>query len=166
MTATVLRISQYLDDNGDGTGNKSAIGDYSLGVENFFYKATGYTDIHRIIVTVQDSGVFRAERYGALAAALTNGILIKVIASDDLTELADLTDNIPIIANAQWGSLCYDVDVKAWGAGDQFLLARWTFTRSGSPLRLNPGQSLRVVLNDDFTNLVDHRFLIQGEVFP
>ena len=168
MTASVLRISQYLDDNGDGTGSKNANGDYSLGVENFFYKATGYTDIHRVIVSIQDSGSFRANGYGAIfgAGAPSNGILVKVIDSDDLTELIDLTDNIGIKTNAQWGKLCYDVDVKAWGVGDEFLLARWTFTRGGSPLFLKPGQSLRFVLNDDFSGLVDHAFLIQGEIYP
>lgn len=169
MVASVLRINQYLDVDGDGTGVKSAVGDYSdgtgSGVENFYYQATGYVDIYRMIVSIEDGTAMWANRYGG-EAALAVGIFVKIIDSDGLTVLKDLTDNIAIKANAQWGQLCYDVDVKAWGTGNELLVSRWTFSAAGSPIRLNPGQSLRVVLNDDFTGLVDHKFMIQGEIKP
>lgn len=167
MVASVLRINQYLDDNGDGTGNKNAIGNYSLGVENFYYQSTGYSTINRMIVSIEDGQNMRAEYYAALNGPLTNGILIKIIDSDGLTELRDITDNVPIVANAQWGALCYDVDIKTWGAGNEVLLVRWTFSAAGiDPISLSPGQSLRVILNDDFTGLVRHGFMIQGQIKP
>jgi hypothetical protein len=166
MVAPVLRINQYLDDNGDGTGNKNANGNYSGAVENFYYESRGYSTIHRMIVSIEDGQNMRAEYYAALNAPLTNGILVKIVDSD-LTEIIDITDNIPIVSNAQWGALCYDVDIKTWGAGDEVLLARWTFSAAGiDPISLSPGQSLRVILNDDFTGLVRHGFKIQGQIKP
>ena len=162
-------IAQYLDTNGDGTGAKNAIGNYSdatgSGVENFFYESKGYCHIHRMIVAIEDNTNMWASRYGG-GPTLTNGILVKVIDADGLTEIKDLTNFVPIKTNARWGALCYDVDLKTWGTGNELLLARWSFDRAGSPIRLEPGMSLRVILNDDFSILNDHRFMVQGEIRP
>lgn len=161
---TKNKIFRYLDTNGDGTGDKEAIGDYSgAGLTWFYYEATGYTEINRMIISYEDGTGFRAERYASLNAALPVGILVKQV--DALNnEMLDLTDNLPITNNAGWGDLCYDVDLKSWGPGNEFILVRWTFGQSGSPLALNAGQKLIVVLNDDFTGLVSHKFMVQGEI--
>lgn len=162
------KIYRFLDTNGDGTGTKDAIGNYSnagSGVEHFYFQAKGYADIHRMIVHYEDGVGMRAERYGSLASALTNGILIKVLDSD-LSELLDITDYIPIKSNSDWARIAYDVQLLAWGAGNESIGARLTFTRAGGPIRLEPGQRLVVILNDDFTGLVDQYFMIQGEYKP
>jgi len=161
---TKNKIFHYLDTNGDGTGEKNAIGDYSgAGLTWFYYESTGYAEIHRMIISYEDGPGMRAERYASLPAALPVGIFVKQIDSD-LSEMLDLTDNEPITANAEWGELCYDIELKSYGPGNEFILARWTFGQSGSPLALDQGQKLVVVLNDDFTGLVSHRFMVQGEI--
>lgn len=156
-------LYRYLDTNGDGTGTKNANGNYSGAVEEFYIEAQAGDSIKiaRMIVSLEDTAVMQAEEYGNFGSALTNGITIKVLDEDD-NVISDLTNGVPIKTNAQWGALCYDVDKKAWGAGDELLLVRWTFTKAGDFWHLEPGQRLVVYLNDDFSGLVNQYFMVQG----
>ncbi len=163
-----LNFSRYLDTNGNGTGTKDAVGNYSGAEEIFYLKpADGeFMQVNRLIITVRDTGAMDAANYGS-TSPLTTGVVVREH-SDDSGVIVDWTDGVPIKKNADWGSHCYDADVKTWGAGDEFLLVRWTFGASGLPMLLDGsrGDKLEVVLNDDFTGtgagLNEHRFLAQG----
>jgi hypothetical protein len=153
---------RYADTNGDGSGTKQAIGDYSGGEEFFFQPAAGQVvEIHRLMVMIQSGGSFRADQYGGLGAALGTGIAVQKRVGA-ATVLADYTDGIPIQTNAAWSRLSYDVTFFTFGAGDNYLACRWTFARSGQPVQLSPGQRLSIVLNDDLTGLTEHTFNFQG----
>lgn len=164
FTTPDKQIFRFLDTNGDGSGTTNAIGDYSLGVEEFYIQppAPDAYMISRMIVCIEDTASMRAERYGNLAAALTNGI--QVFVDDGTTEILDLVDNDPVKTNAGWGRHCYDADVKSWGAGDELLLVRWTFEKSGHPILLESAHRLVVSCNDDLTGLVAHNFQVQGYI--
>ena len=60
------------------------------------------------------------------------------------------------------------MQVLAWGAGNDQLIARWTFSKAGRPIRLvgDNNERLEVVLNDDFTGLVHQYFVVQGYIEP
>ena len=161
-------LSRYLDTNGDGTGTKDAIGNYSGAVEEFYIQpgATEVFHILRMIVSIEDTTGMQPEEYGNLGNALSNGVSVGY--EVDGVEAVDLTDGLPIKTNAQWGSLCYDVDVKNWGntPTDELVVVRWTFARSGTNIRLSGFNAtpdrLVVSLNDSLIGLVAHRFLVQG----
>jgi hypothetical protein len=145
----------------DGTNNPNANGDYSTTAGEFVIEVpAGETKLNlsRVIVYIEDSGTFKAETYGALAA-LTNGVSLVIEKNGVET---DLTDSTPIKTNAQWGRLCYDVDVKTWGNGNSATVVRWTFSKSGVDLSLQMGDRVIVRLNDNLTGLIDHTFLFQG----
>ncbi len=157
-------LFQYLDTVGDGTGTKQAIGDYRTGEVFRIDAPPGFICvIYRMLVHIQDAVSWRADRYGGLGAALPNGISIWV-RSDDPTREVELTDGIPIKSNAEWAQVCYNTEQTAFGAGDDYLRARWTFSNSGQPLILrgDSNDRLTVELSDDFTGLVAHTFKIQG----
>ena len=160
-------LFRYLDTVGDGTGTKDAIGNYSGAEEEFFIAPPAGTvyQINRLIVEVRDGNGMRAEHYGTLGAALTNGIEVQTRTGVSTTVI-DLSDGLPITTNAEWGGLCFDAEVKAWGAGDDFLLVRWTFASSGGNIRLDgdSGERLAVILNDDLTGLGSHTFMAQGYI--
>lgn len=162
-------LSRYLDTVGNGSGTKNANGNYSgAGLGETIFKiqpaAGSVYRIARVIISIRDASGFQAEEYGNLAAALSTGIEVRV--QNDSGTLIDLTDGIPITTNAAWGELCYDVDLKTWGNGDEFLLVRWTFSRSGTTPQLvgDRNERLEFVLNDDLSGLVSHYFLAQGYV--
>ncbi len=116
-------------------------------------------DIHRLIVTIEDTIGFTSVKYGTLAA-LTNGVSIKHKAVGGGTIL-DLTPQ-NIKNNGQWGLYNFYVDVKGWGAGNDILLARWTFQRMGAPISMKVGETLVVTLSDNMTGLIQHSFVAQG----
>ena len=155
---------RYLDTDFDGTGTKNATGNYSSAMESFGIQP-GSKEImlvHRMIVLIEDTAVIQAEEYGNLGAALTNGVVVYKTIAGEVDQ--DLTDGIPIKTNSQWGSLCFDTEVKAWGAGNQVVLVRWTFSRAGEPLYLNgyKSEAIEVRLNDDLQGLINHTFMAQG----
>jgi hypothetical protein len=158
-------ISRMLDTNGNGTGTKSALGNYTSAAEEFYIQPPEGEQyrLTRMIVSVADTPAMQAEEYGNLGAALTNGITVSVHNSQGL--LYDLTDPaFPVKTNAGWAYMCYDAQMLTWGAGDELLVARFTFLKSGAPvvLRSWEGEKLVVTLNDNFTGLIAHSFLVQG----
>lgn len=165
MTVNSNIVSRFLDTVGDGTGTNSAIADSSGAPVSFKIKP-GPDEVYfitRLIVTVEDAGGGSAAEYGNLGGALANGVQVRHSNGDGVVEW--LTDPAyPVRTNATWGSYCYDVSMKTWGAGNDLLLVRWTFEKAGHPMILADGDGdfLEVVVNDDLTGLVDHRFLAQG----
>ena len=141
-----------------------AIGDYSSTVEKFtFAPAAGrIAELERMIVHIEDVGALPSDKYG-YDVVLTNGIRIYVRDGDD--EIITTMDaGIPVKTNGSWSAMCYDVNNLTWGAGSDTIAVRWTFAKAGYPLRLDArkGHYLSVELNDDFTGLVMHHFLVQG----
>jgi hypothetical protein len=155
-------IYRFLDTNGNGTGTKNATGDYSVTPDDFFYTApAGGAELHRLIIHIEDTVGVQAEEYGNLGAALTNGYSLKVFDSNSV-EVLDITDGVPIKTNAQLGRLGYDVDVRTWGAGNEIIQARITFSRAGYPLFLPEGYQFKITFNDNLSGLIEHYFMLQG----
>ena len=157
-------LYRYLDTDGDGTGTKNAVGNYSGAVEEFkIVPAAGETFyLSRIMVSVTDAGSFDSGSYGN-NITLTNGISLKLKNTGDPT--IDITDGVPIITNSDWCRLAGpDVSVMSWGSGDEQMVVRFTFTKAGQALKLSgdDGASFCVELNDDFSNLVSQYFMVQG----
>jgi hypothetical protein len=163
-------LIRYLDTDGDGGGTDNANGNYASAADDFYIENAlgaegGQTyEIHRMIVSAQDTASMQAQEYGNLGAALTNGIRIYVDQGGGDGETA-IDGGLAIKSNAEWGRLCYDVEVKSWGSGNEMLLVRWTFSKAGDPLILRQKNSKLIVrLNDDFSGLIDHHFMVQGVI--
>lgn len=159
------QIYRYLDTKGDGSGITSAIGDYSSTPTEFYItRPERSIRLQRMIVSIRDVGVFPQEGYGAMTQ-LVNGIYVRVKDKSDSTILS-LTGQIPVKSSLDWGALCYDVTGPPLGPGDGFLTVRWTFGKGGSGIVLAPGDRLAVDLNDDFRDLIDHKFFVHGTFTP
>ena len=158
-------IARYLDTNGDGTGTKTAIGEYQAGAEIFYIQPpTGQVyRLSRILPFVEDAGTFDSGSYGN-GITLTNGITVRV--QNDSGTIVDLTDGLPVKLNTHWARLCYDLTISKFGTGNEYLHARWTFAKSGQMIRLvgDNNERLEVVLHDDFSDLVSQYFMVQGYI--
>ena len=159
-------LFQYLDTDGDGGGTKDATGNYSdagLGATYFYIEAPAgrVYSLERMIVKIRGStSGLSADDYGNIPA-LTSGILAHV-RDPDGNVILDLTDGLPIKLNADWNRLCYDSGPIAYGAGDNFVVTRWTFARSGNPIVLEPGYSFGMLMHDNMSSLNGHFFHVQG----
>ena len=150
-------LYKWMDEVGDGTGNRHFVDNYKMNKsEAKFTPGDGrVAELTRVIITITDNK-FKHLGYGG-RAALTNGIEMKVKNGDKV--LIDITDGIPITIANDWASLCFDAELR-----QRTFIARFTFERAGKPLRLNGGDTLAISLNDDFSTLLDHKFIIQGEI--
>jgi hypothetical protein len=153
-------ISAYLS-NGVTT---HAIGNYAAGVEQFKYSPTKKVELHRLITYIQDTGNFAVSTYGN-GVVLTVGLRVVVRNINDALVQA-LDGGEPVKSNADWSSLCYDINYHSFGVGDNALAVRWTFERAGAPVLIDGtlGEYLAVELNDNYAGLTDHTFNVQGIV--
>jgi hypothetical protein len=163
-----LPFVQLMDSVGDGSGvtnwNLDLLSTESIarvGVPSGS-SAVSTLRIARIIVSVVDTTGFQAEEYGNLGSELTNtGIQMALVDVDSARTVVDFFP-MAIRKNADYGRYAFDVDVKSWGAGDEMLVTRLTFTKFGAPLRLTGDRQLQVVMNDDMDGLKEHSFVVEG----
>ncbi len=156
--------SMYADTVGDGSGTFEAVGNYAGASVDFKFSppAGSIFRVARLIVFVEDAGAMDSGFYGN-GLVLANGIKF-YIERNSSKEFPTTTNQAPVKTNGDLAALCHDLEYRAWGAGNTFLTARWTYTKFGQYIRLigDSGDSIGVILNDDFTGLVKHRFCIQG----
>lgn len=154
-------INAYLRESG-GSGDMTVDGSETP-VTFFYENADRVLSVHRMLGLIQDVGAFAAAGYGALSA-LSNGIGFDYV--KETGERIDLLAGRPIVTNAGWGAMCYDVQYLEFGNGssDNYILVRWTFTNSGTEIVLDDGDRLEMIINDDLSGLVHHRWQIQGHV--
>ena len=151
-----------------GTLPQTLPADATLGTWSYAPTGTQIVEITRCIPFIQDGGAFYASRYGGLGAALTNGLVLGVYGTVNGvadTLLYSLTDTShPIQSNADWTSYCYDSSYISYGQGDNMLVSRWTFAKSGQPVYLDASKSQYIALTvqDTLSGLVDHHILLQG----
>lgn len=153
-------LVQKLSTNGDGTGAVEAIGNYSLAAEEFYFEATRHCNIEQLTVKIEDVGTFDSGSYGN-NLTLANGIVIEKRNAADVLQFT-LTP-FPILKTADWAAYCYELTLFSWGTGNETAAARWelsSFVNHG--VHLSAGEKFVVKLNDDFSGLVRHEFLIEG----
>lgn len=157
-------FSRFLDITGLGTGNKNAAGDYSSGVQDFKIapRSNKIFRIASLTVFIQDSEDIAQSGYGAVSG-LTNGI--RVFVTSDRNETLYLDDGEPIKTIMHWTQRSSNLnnDFSITTPRNPILL-RWNFLEAGVHVRLNGflNEALVVRLNDDFSDLTDHKFLVQG----
>lgn len=162
-------LYRNIDTVGDGSGDWNITGNYTdggvdpLGATEFKLTASPNEHIHveRVLVSLADTGTFDSGGYGN-GSALTTGINAYVTDKNGLILYRLIQANNPIKTNGDWAHKCYDLTLHAFGSGDQYLAARWTFARSGQPVILRPGWSLIFLFQDSFAHLVDHHYELQG----
>lgn len=168
MTRRYQYISRHLDTVGDGSGSIQQNVNGALTPTIFRVNPPDnhreVLAITRMIMLIEGSGGFRGEGYGTIAAGLTNGVDVGLFDLETDVQVQSFVNGETPKTNAQWGEFCYDVTLKDWGVGDQFLLMRWTFSRSGVAIHLSQERGLYfgALIQDDLSSLVAHRMMFQG----
>jgi hypothetical protein len=116
----------------------------------------------RTTIHYQDTTGFTAQEFGNLGAVLDPGL--RFVLMRDGQVYNEFTSADPITTNGDWGHICYDVQLLSWGAGDEFIVVRWTFEKAGFPVRLNGDSNEEFVLlvNDDLQGLIDFSIIMHG----
>ena len=159
-------VNRYLRLSGSDAGTNNANGVYNATDQtgSFFYAppAGEIWRIHRMIITVLNTGSSTAINEYAGISELSNGIIIQVV--NGVTQ--DLTNSDPIKKIIDWASYCYDLDLKnkVNNGATCYAGVRWTFANSGQEIRLigDNNDRIEVICRDDLSDLAEHHFLIQG----
>lgn len=153
---TPLTIS--MSQNGDNA-TFNAIGDYSGTPVRFYSTALPNRDflINRITIEVSDNGTLSRSNYGAISGGLTNGIQFYIIQNGVET----IISNPPLIkSNSDYLDSSNVFQIIDFGASDDSIFYGLDFSQFADPVVINGdnGDQFGVILNDNFTTLVAHKF--------
>ena len=154
-------IHQFLDVNGDESGATNFNGNYSVTpITAYIQPPAGevYVITH-LLIAVTDN-LINVDGYGNLSA-LSNGYDIQVVDSSD-TLIVQLSGSLKINTHLDLATRYYHTRYISTGTGSNSMLHNVNFEEDGQPVILKDQQKLRIVLNDDFTGLVDHSFYANG----
>lgn len=154
-------LNRPLDTVGNGTGISNANGNYSTIPQSFKLIAPvdeNYT-ISNILIHIAGTGAFAYTGYGSIMAGLTKGWTIKIFKDGVLRDLF----NGQIIKSNQDLQLISNMVTKPafTGMGD-CITVTLSFNQYGMPFYINNPEYIEVLLNDNFTGLTEHKFLVQG----
>ena len=144
--------------------NHNANGDYSgEGAEEFYVGAPANTffEVWRMVVFIQDDGVWRTEYYAGLGAALTVGVNLYTLAAPGGAILETFTPQ-PVLTSSSWAKIMYDVRYDTIGAGAKTSTGRFSFNKFGRPVVLQGTEVVAIRLNDDFEGIEHHDYVVEG----
>lgn len=156
----------FLSSNGLQTGTIDAIGNYSASPTDFYYTASARFEIYSLIVNISDSSKFNQVFYGGMAAGLTNGIKFFADIGGGIELPLLRSEVVPVKQNFQWLSIASRADLTSFDGTAQTLSVYFNILDSyGRTFQLDAGQTFIVRLNDDFTGLTGHTFILRGTLF-
>lgn len=162
--AEPISNATILTADGDPSSDPNIVSDYSSGVTKFYYQAPAgvQATVKKFYFAIGDVGTFDLAKYGSLASALTNGIVIGL-------ELNGVDFDFPILykTNSDLVKIGYRVDILDYGAGQQLVTGAIdlgvisnTAGSGGFALNGNTNDKLYVKAQDNFTGLAEHNFAI------
>lgn len=159
--------TKTLSTNGDGTGTYNIVGDYSGAPTDFYYQAPVGVKyyLNAVTVTITDTSKFNVDGFGGLAA-LTNGI--EMIYSDLGVEHV-LLGGRQIKTNGEWPVVTPYVKLIPFAnlSGADLLSVTFKLKELYEiPLILSGDHDRKFIVrvNDDFTGLVTHQYVLHGRI--
>lgn len=156
-------LNLFLSSNGDGTGTTEAIGDYSVTPLSLklIPDNTSLVELHGLKMNLRDTGTFTAGDFGSINGGLTVGIRVYVRDGDD-NILEELT-TLPVKNNADLASFA-TFRKNEFDTNDNVISIVWGIGSYGEPVKVDfsKGEYFEVYLNDNFTGLTDHSWIIYG----
>ena len=134
--------------------------------QNFDYKVPAGTVYKRFLfsrlnIGIVDGGIGWGE-FAGLGALLTNGLLLQIL-DDQSVVLQDFgTTADPIKANENFIDLAGADAIAVPAAGDDAFPVRFSIFKSGNMMTLLPNYSVRLVVQDDLTDLSHFHAMVQG----
>jgi hypothetical protein len=123
--------------------------------------ATQSIDITRLMFTCLTDSAVDLSKFGDIVDGIENGLVLR--------RVNGFTNNIwNIKTNGELANLAYDFDVNTAtnpAQGQDGFLCRYTFAgpdKHGVAVRLDPGDSLQLIVQDDLSSLIKYRVIAEG----
>jgi hypothetical protein len=161
--ATAAPYRFYLTENGDGTGAINHNGDYSAAPITIYFEAQYLFEIYNVLINISCASKTYQDKYGDITDGLTNGIKFYISTPGSPVDIP-LLYNAGVKQNYEWLEITHDVEITQWEGNPQTIsISLCMVDCFGIPLSISPGEIIKVVLNDDFSTLVNHSFRISGK---
>lgn len=162
ISPTNIFIGKRMDSVGDGTGTTEFNEDFSGGsatVARFRAPENEIVRITRTIIWLEATADFQADRYvPTIVGDLSVGINVEAIDANDAL-LIKFTEDEPIHTLGEYGKFSVGGSTSTDnGNNTRYFSAH--FAALG--LVLVEGEAVQFTLNDDFSGLKEHRFLLAG----
>lgn len=158
------KTNNYINEFLKNSDSRDMTNDYSSTATDFEYEPTEKCKIYRMMIYIEDNSSMKYEDFGGITNGLTNGIRVWYKETSGSSKVY-IDGGFAVKTNRDFAKLCYDVDIKTAGSGNNHFASRWTFANSGTLIYLNSGGSIGVTLNDDLSSLVQFEIVIQGFSF-
>lgn len=160
---------RYMDHEGDGSGEKNHNHDCSGGVQVRITPPVGMVYVvTAVMVWIKTAGKMKAHQYGN-GPALANGITMGIMRDGEV--ITDTTDGVPVKTNIDWmhiGRRFEYIEGPALGVDPSYWLSWWEYIAVGEPAFLDGTLLTEFVMfmNDDFSHLLEHYFIVFGYARP
>ena len=163
LSLTNPTFAQFLDVVGDGTGDESGVGNFSITPRTLFLQPPpGKTYLlNSLIIYVQDTTTLDAGSYWN-NITLDSGIELQTTINSNVI---DVLDGRPIMTNASYARHGARVEFIGFGGGDDSYQAVINLKElAGSNFVLNGDNNdkIEIILNDDLSGLTEHTFKAFG----
>ncbi len=157
-------FARLLDTNGDGTGNSNGAGNFSVTPATFFIRpGVGNRFIlTTFAISISGSGSkWSLSDYGDITGGVTNGVNVQQVISGVTT---DVFGTRRMRSNRDWLATFQELNSFSGNKTDDIFLKVITYfpTNSGDYLLLKDNDELRIILNDNFSTLMEHSFQVRG----
>lgn len=125
-------------------------------------------DLTRVLVQITTSTAPELSDFGDIAGGLTNGVILRKYSAVDPAETRNIT--IALKKNQDFALIAYDYSTfEAFnpGTGVHGIAVRYSFNgqeKHGVTIRLDPGETFEVIIQDDLTSLLDFKLMCQGHI--
>lgn len=150
-------INRFLENNND----RDMTNNYSSNITDFNFVSSNKCKIYRMLVYIEDNSSMKYEDFGSISNGLINGLRVYYKETSSSNKVY-IDGGYPIKTNSDFSKVCYDVDIKISGTGNNHFSSRWTFEKSGTLIYLDSGGEIGVTLNDDLSSLVQFNIVVQG----
>jgi hypothetical protein len=152
--ATIAVGSIDLNIDGSSTSQIYSVRDGDPGIISAY-------DITRLMLTMETTLLPEFPMWGDIAAGLTNGLVLRKVYGDGTYQ------NIGNVkSNSELANFCYDMEIiEAAKFGINGVRARVTFAgqeKMGVTIRLNEGEDLQIIVQDNLSTLLNFRVTAQG----
>lgn len=159
-------FTSYLDTNGDGSGEINAVKNYSDAEEGktIFFKSAGKNVVLLTALIITYTGMnLDPDVYGNSSSPLINGIEIELRNTLGHSIIDFTADNL-IKTNSDWYRITEHITFDTFKSLKQIMCIRFDFSSLGDVVKLEKNLIFTVTLNDDFTDLEKHTFLLYGKI--
>ena len=120
--------------------------------------------LRRVNLSISDTKI-RPQKFGGMSTGLAKGITLEIVDGSG-SQLIDFCDDEPIKHNSDFVMLAgSDMDIITTNTSDDLVKVRWTLGKAGGSPLMTSGETFRLNVREDISDIIDMHAMVQGILF-